>query len=514
MKRIIFLILAVLILQNLVLAADSLHVEKIVDKQDIKVGDNVTILLKFTNPFGKEIPVRIVDKNIFGNNGLDIQCLEYLLPAQKETALAYEPAIKPFKAGEYTLNSAEITYTNPETGKEETIKSNTLKVSVKDSGVQQGQVQGITSIYRCNGINMQSTSYSSSGGSFTMQIGNSNIQQPSRQTNKQNDIQNKVQNNQLNQNTNSIKQQMERQMQEQRQMRENFQKNVENTSEFQRKHQELLNLGYQLKNSSFNPSSNNTGTFRYNYQKPNGETATLKGEMENGTMKNLMSLTQEEKNKILNALRQNKQFQELNKKLNQRGFNQSGVKFDQVSANHTKIEINYQNKLGEAKKITADYINQKIENITLEEEKEKRDNWWFLLLIPVLIGLIWIYKKYFKKSEITEIAPEMKIEEPIDYRKEAKKMIAKAEKLFKNKKEKDAYEKVSQAIRYYFSNKLKIKKEITNTELLKILEIKKFRNYKEIKSCLDLCTLVEFAKYKANKKDFEKIISIAKKVIV
>lgn len=511
MKRIFFLIFLALFLQNIVIA-NSLQVEKIIDKSDIKTGDNVTILLKFTNPFGKEIPIKIIDRNVFGNNGLDIKCFEYILPEKRETAIAYEP-IKPFKAGEYTISPAQINYTNPETGKKETINSNSLRVLVKDSGIKV-PIQGITSIYRCNGINMQSTSYSS-GGSFTMQVG-SNIQQPNQQTNQlgQN-IQNKIENNQLNQNTNAIKQQMEKQIQEQKQMEENFRKNIESNPEFQKKHKKLLNSGYKLKNSSFNPKSNNTGTFEYNYQKQNGETAEIKGEMENGTIKNLMSLTQEEKNIMLDKLRQNKKFKELNEKLLERGFNRSKIEFKQISENQTKITVNYQNNLGENKNITADYIEDEIKNVNLEEEKEKRNNsnWWSLLLIPILIGLIWIYKKYLKRSKIAENTPNKKIEKPIDYKKEVKKMIAEAEELFKNKKEKDAYEKVSQALRFYFSNKLKINAEITNTELLKVLKKRKPEDYKKIKNCLNLCALVEFAKYKANKKAFNKLISIVKDIV-
>ncbi|NIA04107.1 MAG: hypothetical protein GWP09_02035, partial [Nitrospiraceae bacterium] len=38
-------------------------------------------------------------------------------------------------------------------------------------------------------------------------------------------------------------------------------------------------------------------------------------------------------------------------------------------------------------------------------------------------------------------------------------------------------------------------------------------NYKDAKRCFDLCSLVEFAKYEANEKDFNQIISYAEKVI-
>ena len=511
MKRILFLIFLALFLQNIVLA-NSLQVEKIIDKSDIKTGDNVTILLKFTNPFGKKIPIKIVDKNIFGNNGLDIKCFEYILPEKRETTVAYEP-IKPFKAGEYTISPAQINYTNPETGKKETIKSNSLHVSVKDSGIK-GQIQGITSIYRCNGVNMQSTTYSSSG-SFTMQVG-SNIQQSNQQTNQRGQtIQNKIENNQLNQNTNAIKQQMEKQIREQKQMEESFRKNIESNPEFLKKHEKLLNSGYQLKNSSFNPKSNNTGTFEYTYQKQNGETAEIKGEMENGTMKKLMSLTQEEKNAILDKLRKNKKFKELNEKLLKQGFNQSKIEFKQITENQTKVTVNYQNNLGENKNITADYIKDEIKNVNLEEKKEKkeRNDLWILLLIAVIGLVCLIYKKYFKKTEEVVLELPEKKTRSVDYKKEVKRMISEAEELFKNKKEKDAYEKVSQALRFYFSNKLKINAEVTNTELLEVLKKRKSKDYKKIKNCLNLCTLVEFAKYKANKKDFNKIISIVKDIV-
>ena len=39
------------------------------------------------------------------------------------------------------------------------------------------------------------------------------------------------------------------------------------------------------------------------------------------------------------------------------------------------------------------------------------------------------------------------------------------------------------------------------------------QNYKEIKECFDICSLVNFAKYEANEEDFNKIIKTAEKII-
>ncbi len=134
-------------------ATKTLVVHKVVENADnIKVGDKVIVKLQFKNPFKQPIPLRIVDRNVIGNNGLDIRCLEYTLPAKEESVFAYSDPIVPFKPGKYTLDAAKVAYTNPETGKRETVESNTLDIQVKANNSQQQplgqQTQGITTIYQ------------------------------------------------------------------------------------------------------------------------------------------------------------------------------------------------------------------------------------------------------------------------------------------------------------------------------------------------------------------------------
>ena len=336
------------------------------------------------------------------------------------------------------------------------------------------------------------------------------------QQSKQYPASSKIQNNQMNQDTKALKQQMDKQAQEQKQMEEEFKKNLEKNKELQKKHRELTDKGYSLEESSLNPSANNSGKFEFNYRKPGGEKASLKGELKNGSMENLRSLTEEDKQEMLQKLRKNKQFQELNKK-QLKGFNQTQPLFNQITQNHTKITVPYNNSKGKSMNITAEYIDGKIEKVSLSEKKEekKSNNLWIILL--VLLGCIlgWvIYNKYFRPVKLQTEIPEINPNKPIDYKKEAKKMIVEAEELFDNKKEKDAYEKVSRGIRFYFSYKLGIKKEITNTDLLKLMRQKNIAKYLDVQKCLNMCSLVEFAKYKPNRKDFDKIIGIAKKVVV
>jgi len=358
-------------------AAKTFDVRKVVENADnIKVGEEVAILLQFKNPFKQAIPLQIVDRNVFGNNGLDIKCLEYTLPANEESVIAYSEPIVPFKPGKYTLDAAKVTYTNPETGKHETVESNTLDIEVKANNSlppgQQEQAQGITTIYQCNGTNIHSTSYSSSGSSFNIQIGRSshsssygNEQQQSGGQ-QQESVEKRVTNNQISQNIGQLKKELEKEMQQQ----------------------------------SGNP-------------------------------------------------------------------------------------------------------------------------WWLLLLIP-LAGVVatgwFIFDKYLKKTRREEILPQPLTVESglsVDHVGEARRMIEEAENLFRNDREKDAYEKISKAIRFYFSYKLDIKRELLNSELMNALKGKADADTcSKIKECLDLCGMVEFAKYKSNQNDFGKIVEMAKGVIV
>lgn len=459
----ILLILALGMLLTSSVAAKSVEVQKLVDSnKEIKVGEGVSVQLVFKNPFNRAIPIQIVDKNVFGNNDLDIQCLEYRLPREAESGIAYEPIV-PYNPGMYTLDAAKVTYANPDTGKEETVNSNTLDIVVKENkSMPSVQAEGITTIYRCGGTNIQSTSYSSSSGtnsqfssssssssskSFNIQFGGSSFSLGQQQSGSREGLQKRVDDNQLNQNMEQLKKEMEAELQK------------------QQKQQEL-------------------------------------------------------EEQIQQELAKDPALQQYAEQLTNAGFNSSPPSFNQISQNHTEITVPYRNESAE-KKIKADYVNGTIQNVTLEstpEQKKEEGNklWWLLLLIIIALVIIgwFIYARYSKKEPLQEHIPVIS-KQNVDYVTEARRIVEEAEVLFTNSREKDAYEKVSQALRFYFARKFGIKKELLNTELNTILCGKGDENtYSNVKECLDLCGMVEFAKYKANKDDFGKIVTMAKAVII
>lgn len=324
----------------------------------------------------------------------------------------------------------------------------------------------------------------------------------------------KLQNNQLSQDSSALKQQMQKQSQERQALKEEFQKQLAQNQEFQKEHQELLEQGYNLTSGNLNPAKNDTGTFELNYQKKNGEQATLKGELNNGQLQNLEKDTPQTRQELLNKLQQNKQFQEYQKQLAQQGFSQQNTEF-KTTQNQTDIQVNYLNKKNETAQISAEIINKTIEKIELIDntEKEKKNYWWIIPALIILAILVYLaYKKLNKKNNNTNHQAIQTKEKPFDYKKESKKLLEESKKLFNKKEYKDAYGTAGQALRLYLAYENNLNKEITNDEI--IIHLKKHKKeHQKIKECFDLCSLVEFAKYEANKKDFYKIITEIEKII-
>ena len=123
-----------------------------------------------------------------------------------------------------------------------------------------------------------------------------------------------------------------------------------------------------------------------------------------------------------------------------------------------------------------------------------------------------LYKK-FKSKKIKPTPIQEKIpEKPFDYVFASSELIKEAKKDFKEEKYKDAYGKISQAIRLFLSHKAELKREITNEEILLYLRSAKYP-VDDIRNCFRLSSLVEFAKYTPNEGDFMKMFSLAEKII-
>ena len=337
-------------------------------------------------------------------------------------------------------------------------------------------------------------------------------QDPSSESNQPNP-QELLQNNQISQDSSALKQQIEQQAQQQQQLNEEFLRQLALNEEFVAMHQELQQQGYNVSSASVNPTANNSGTFEINYEKEDGDRAVLEGEMQNGKMKELQKQTSRDQRDLLELLTQDKRFKEYEAQLTDEGYMQQNIDFSQ-EGNATNIQLQYSNEDNSTAVITAQITNNTVDTVELYKEDDSMVPLWFWLLLLMLITITGylIYKKYLKKPDNTDEAKPVLKEQPFDYVSTAEKMIAEAVECFENGDYKEAYGKAGQALRLFISYENKLNKELTNDEVIDYLKEHGMK-YEQVEECFELCSLVEFAKYKASREDFDMIISAAKEVI-
>jgi len=169
------------------------------------------------------------------------------------------------------------------------------------------------------------------------------------------------------------------------------------------------------------------------------------------------------------------------------------------------------------------FVNTKFENTrhvidSIEKpqtvfELPKNYDYNLIILIPIVLGSAifgyFMYKKSASKrpQEIIAVTPS------VNYVENTLEMIQSSKKLFDENMPKYAFEKFSQAIRYYYSNKLGINLDMTQTEMMHNLKKSDVPNYLQIQKWLQLCGQVEFVKHHSTQKEFIGALETFKKLI-
>ncbi len=364
---------------------------------------------------------------------------------------------------------------------------------------QEVSVSGIRIHFIQNGTQQQGQQSQVSSSSQAAQQQSTPQQSPQQPSTSQ-----KLQNSQMVQDSSALKQEMQQQLEEQQSMRDEFQKQLAQDPAFQQAHQELLSQGYNLTGGEIQPTANDTGDFSLDYQNPNGDQASLEGRMEDGEVKDLQETSNMNEQEALDSLRSDERFQQYDQQLQDQGFQPSGTDISQ-RGDELDVQVQYQNAKNDTALIKAGIYNQTVESVELEKETNR--SWWWLIPLA-FAGLAAVLLLARKKGEDAPKAEEV----PFDHRKAALVMLGDAEACFGKKEFKDAYGKAAQAIRLYLGYENGLEKELTNDEIVSFLRGRKLP-YKEVKKCFDLCSLVEFAKYEANRRDFGEIIGIARGIV-
>jgi len=152
-------------------------------------------------------------------------------------------------------------------------------------------------------------------------------------------------------------------------------------------------------------------------------------------------------------------------------------------------------------------------NYTIQEQQEFP---LFEILSSIILSLTFVsalyYLNNYYRKPIKHIPVLLKTSS-YDYLSNVSSLLAEANNLYKNYHIKDAYEKLSQAIRVFYSNKLNLEKELVTSDLIPLM-----KNFDEsekslIEKSLRLSYMIEFAKHSDNDAEFEKIIERFSKIV-
>ena len=169
------------------------------------------------------------------------------------------------------------------------------------------------------------------------------------------------------------------------------------------------------------------------------------------------------------------------------------------------------------------FVNTKFENTkhvidSIEKpqtsfELPKNYDYNLMILIPIILGLIIFGYLSYRKSITKRQLSIATVTPSVNYVENTLEMIQSSKTLFDDSMPKYAFEKFSQAIRYYYSNKLGINLDLTQSEVMYNLKKSDVSSYPQIQKWLQLCGQVEFVKHRSTQKELIDSLETFRKLI-
>ena len=289
--------------------------------------------------------------------------------------------------------------------------------------------------------------------------------------------------------------------------------------DFQEAAQRLEKEGFVPDKKEFSGlDSKNETEFNYQYKRPDGETANITGDIKDGDVSDVGVKSSADGAKVMDALLNSSEFGKLDDKLRSEGFEMKGLDVEVFKKNESSFSAMYSNG-NETVNITGnvELVADEVEvsDMKIEDGRTLFDKVKVPLLLLLVLAGVYSYLRYARRDvdSFSPISPV--VVKPINARKEAMKLIRKAEKMYKSGKKRDAYTTVSLGVRLYFKYVICSEKdELTTVEIVRYARGKEKVEYVgDLKECFSLCDLVKFAKYKPNDKDFQRVVELGKKCV-
>ncbi|NOQ56364.1 MAG: hypothetical protein GQ477_06190 [Nanohaloarchaea archaeon] len=296
---------------------------------------------------------------------------------------------------------------------------------------------------------------------------------------------------------------------------EQLEAGLEADPEFQEMKDDLLEQGYEMEKTEFSGlDSDNKTDFTSSFKKPDGNTANITGSMHDGRPSDMGHLSDDDISNIKEALENSSEYQDLKEELESKNMSlPSDLNVEPIKDGKTEVS---QGNITASVAVSGN--ETEILDIDFDDGRTLMDKvkYPLIFLIFLIIGVS--YYLYRKREALVNLVadnvPVVRVKK-INPKKDALLMLSEAEKLFEAGDMKEAYTKVSLAVRFYFRHTIgsALSRELTSTDVIRLLKNEGHGDVSKVKECFSMCDLVKFAKYKPNKKDFGKILGLGKEIV-
>ncbi|WP_245611523.1 hypothetical protein [Methanolacinia paynteri] len=521
-KILLFLLIASMLIVAPVLADDITFTTEQRDYY-FNTGETAEIPIEYLNNLGNSVSGQMIYTTAEGVNSGGFT---YSSSSTHSTSLTIPSGTGNFYLTGLTSDSEkvidlDISFQYSEGGSSKTVTLGTITVHFTSDSTGMNSQNPQTSKESATSSSSSSSQSSASqqySTTISQMIGGSSTQQASSS-------QQALQNNQQNYNSDALKSQMEARSSEIAEQKEALSEVLKNDDLLSKVEEKLSEEGFKPvdDSESISPESSTDGTFTKEYRSQDGSSVTLSGNIENGEVSSAETSFDptEQESLIPQSLLENTTYQGYLKSLTNDGFASTSA-----SINYTKSEALFNQTFapasGEDNGENNPFINatltNDLENVTSVQLTRYADYSWLIpafiiILAVVLCAAGWfVYNRYFRKNEVEEILPPVARKPAFNYREYAEKLLREAEGAFEEGNYVIAYGFAGQALRVYLSNRYYKGTEMTNEEIFKKIALNNETRW-AVKTILDDCAMVEFAKGAPDTDRFEEIVSYIRKMI-
>lgn len=316
-----------------------------------------------------------------------------------------------------------------------------------------------------------------------------------------------LQNNQMNAQSSALQKQLAQETSQNKKDQQELSQQMNQDPMLNQMSRDLQKAGYQQKEGSVSAQGNGAGTVSSQFANQNGQSVSLQGDVRNGSVQQLTASSNESL-PVPSALSDDARYQAEKNALQQAGYNQTGGS-QVVTPNETRIDEQYTTPNGKNATISSVIRNGTVEAVTVKKNEEVPTGWYIgIILLIILICLCsWAaYLYYRKRNSQQEEKEEDATSEPFDISAVTEGYLSKAETALAEGRLKDAYIHAGQALRFFISHTEGRGTADTTEEILGILQKNGVKN-ENIRSILDTCMMVEFARSEGTSSEASGIIA-------